>query len=138
MRSGRGSHEPLVAFAQPQSSPGPEGISHPNIRPYLPTHRLTDSPTPSRPPRLGGGVADDDGFEEFDGAGEAFVDAHQRVFMLDGDGAVVAGETQLTDQGAPELLAVPEANRAEDPRAVDLVGVWLCVEHTVDGDIRSV
>ena len=63
--------------------------------------RLLDSSTPDsvlRPPRLGGGLADDDVFEELDGAGEAFVDAHQRVLVLDGDGAVVAGETQLTDQ----------------------------------------
>src|SRR5215204_3407471 len=57
--------------------------------------RLT---TPSRPPRLSGGFSDDDVLEELDGTGEAFVDAHQGVFVLDGDGAVVTSEAQLADQ----------------------------------------
>src|SRR5215203_7440903 len=31
-----------------------------------------------------------------------------------------------------------ESNRAEVPRAMDLVGVWLGVENPIDGDIWSV
>ena len=104
--------------------------------PLLPLRSDSSTP-PLRPPRLGGGFSDDDVLEELDGAGEAFVDAHQGVFVLDGDGAVVAGEAQLADQCAPELLAMAVADRAEDPGAVDLVGVWLGVENAVDGDIRS-
>ena len=80
--------------------PSPSGAnSHLNFSVLLTTHRLTDLPTPQlRPPRLRGGLPDDDLFEKIDGAGEPFVDAHQRVLVLDGDNAVVTRQAQLADQ----------------------------------------
>src|SRR3954452_21760759 len=82
--------------------------------------RWTMAVTPvcgSGPPGLRGRISDHRLFEERDSLGEAFVDAHQRILMLDRESAVVTGQAQLADERTPKLWTVPVANRAEDPRA---------------------
>ena len=55
--------------------------------------------------------------------------------MLDGQHLIVAAEAEVGDQISPVGLAVAVAHGAEDPGAVQLVGVVLGVQHAVGGGV---
>ena len=55
--------------------------------------------------------------------------------MLDGQDLIVAAEAEVGDHVSPVGLAVAVAHGAEDPGAVQLVGVVLGVQHAVGGGV---
>ena len=88
-------------------------------------------------PAHGGGLLlkDADTLEEGDRFLQSLVDGHEAVLMLDGQDSVVAAEAEVGDQVSPVGLAVAVAHGAEDPGAVQLVGVVLGVQHAVGGGV---
>src|SRR3954454_7543114 len=76
--------------------------------------------------------------EEADRLGQALVDGHEVVLLLDRDRAVVADRRQHAQQAAPEVLAVAVADGPKDPRAVEEELVRLGVEDAVDGDVARI
>ena len=67
--------------------------------------------------------------------GKTLVLVHEGVLMLDGHHLVIADKAEVGDDLAPEVETVAVADRAEDPRAVDLVTEGLGVKHAVDGGV---
>ena len=81
---------------------------------------------------------DHDLLEERDRLLQPLVSGHQAVFVLDADDVIVPDEAQVGHDVAPHALAVAVADRPEDPRALDLLGVLLRVEHAVHGRVLRV
>jgi hypothetical protein len=86
----------------------------------------------SEPPRLAGSFLNHDTAEVFDGLFEAFLNAHQRIFVLDADYAVVTLLLEHANEWLPEFIAVAEAAGAEEPTAIVQVTIAARVERAVD------
>ena len=81
------------------------------------------------PPGSAGLLAEHHALKIRNGLFEAFLYAHERVFMLDAQHAFVAVQSQRRDKGLPEVVAVAIANGAEDPATILNVAVALDVQH---------
>src|SRR5688500_11103863 len=85
----------------------------------------------SRPPHLRALLGGQKGLEERHSLGESLVDREEHVLVLDRDGAVVPDGAQGADHVAPGALAVPVADGAERPGAVEHPVERLGVEDAV-------
>ena len=78
-------------------------------------------------PSHGGGLrcADDGLLQEGDGVCQTLLGGHEAILMLDGHDLIVADEAEVGDHISPVVKAVAVADAAEDPGAVELVGIVL-------------